>query len=492
MSIWATSRSTHWDASGRAERAGVDGWSKLSEGGPILEHMFEWLGTEAPADAAADGAPPWVPGVLDLLATDERGRADVDTTLAAILAVGPGPASAAALELLDPQSLTADQQLLLIQAWEAQARHAAAAQLDALAALAGDEGSEEDLSIQVDASAALAVAGVTAQRRIELARLLRQRLPLTRGRLAAGRLGFPHVCAIADELEFVAADVAGRAEARLFARLREDVIYTPGQLRRKVRRIVLALDAEAAEQRHAEAAEESGVSLLPAPDGMSDLRAHLPAADALTVWEGLTAVARRLRDPAQRRSLEYWRGQALLGWAMAALDDPSLTVTQGKRRRTVGVVVDLPTLLHLAEHPGELPGYGPIPAGVARALAGDADWQRWVRDPVEGHLLDLGRERYRPNQAIREYVIARDQHCAFPGCSMPAWRCDVDHAVEWNEGGSTSAHNLQALCRRHHMAKTSGRWSMTRGSDGAAAWTREPVGAGRTYQVPRTELPGPP
>jgi hypothetical protein len=156
------------------------------------------------------------------------------------------------------------------------------------------------------------------------------------------------------------------------------------------------------------------------------------------------------------------------------------------------VVVDLPTLLHLAEHPGELPGYGPIPAEVARSLAGDADWQRWVSDPVEGHLLDVGRERYRPSQAMREYVIARDQRCTFPGCSMPAWRCDLDHEVGWAEGGPTSSANLQALCRRHHTAKTSGRWAMTRASNGDAQWQRQPVGAGRSYRVPRTELPGPP
>jgi hypothetical protein len=461
--------------------------SGLSEGWHSLEHMFERIDPETPSQAVG-----WVPGVLDLLATDERGQADVDTTLAAILAVGPGPASAAALELLDPHLLRPEQRMLLIEAWEAQASHAQAASLEALVALAGDESTEDDVMVQVDAGTALRVSAVTAQRRIDVARALRVRLPQTRARLSAGRLGYAHVCAIVEELEPVSAGVAARAEARLFAKLRDDVVYPPGQLRRKLRRILLTIEADAAQVRHEQAAQEAGVTMLPADNGMADLHVHLEAADAMTVWEGLTAAARQLRDPGQGRSLEYWRGQALLGWAQAALADPQLTVTQGKRRRTVGVVVDLPTLLHLAEHPGELPGYGPIPAAVARVLAGDADWQRWVRDPVEGHLLDLGRERYRPNQAMREFVIARDQRCTFPGCSMPAWRCDLDHAVGWSDGGDTSSANLQALCRRHHTAKTSGRWSMTRATDGAAEWQRQPVGAGRTYRVPRTELPGPP
>ena len=55
------------------------------------------------------------------------------------------------------------------------------------------------------------------------------------------------------------------------------------------------------------------------------------------------------------------------------------------------VLVPLPTLLGLREDTAELRGYGDIPAEVARELAADADWQRWTYDPVDGHLLDLGK-----------------------------------------------------------------------------------------------------
>ena len=48
----------------------------------------------------------------------------------------------------------------------------------------------------------------------------------------------------------------------------------------------------------------------------------------------------------------------------------------GIRTAQLHVVVDLPTLLHLAEHPAELPGFGPLPASVARELAGDTAWRR--------------------------------------------------------------------------------------------------------------------
>ena len=65
------------------------------------------------------------------------------------------------------------------------------------------------------------------------------------------------------------------------------------------------------------------------------------------------------------------------------------------------MLVPLPTLLGLREDTGELIGYGDLPAGVARELAADADWQRWVHDPVTGHLLDQGGYDYRVKAVLR-------------------------------------------------------------------------------------------
>lgn len=44
--------------------------------------------------------------------------------------------------------------------------------------------------------------------------------------------------------------------------------------------------------------------------------------------------------------------------------------------QTVAVVVDLATVLGLADHPAEIPGYGPVSAPIARELAADRDWER--------------------------------------------------------------------------------------------------------------------
>jgi hypothetical protein len=57
----------------------------------------------------------------------------------------------------------------------------------------------------------------------------------------------------------------------------------------------------------------------------------------------------------------------------------------------IGVRLALSTLLGLDEHPGHIPGIGPVPAGTARAAArarGTATWQVLVHDDA-GHLEHL-------------------------------------------------------------------------------------------------------
>ncbi len=119
-------------------------------------------------------------------------------------------------------------------------------------------------------------------------------------------------------------------------------------------------------------------------------------------------------------------------------------------------------MLGLADNPGELSGYGPIPAAAARTLAADGEWRRLVTDPTTGALLDYGRRSSTPSAALREFLLARDGTCRFPGCPVPAVRCDLDHEVPFDAGGPTDRANLGALCRRHHRLKTLTGWQLQR------------------------------
>ena len=167
--------------------------------------------------------------------------------------------------------------------------------------------------------------------------------------------------------------------------------------------------------------------------------------------------------------------------ADAALKANGTVITRHNRRPTINVTVDLPTVLGLAENPGQLAGYGPIPASIARSIAKDGRWKRFITDPVSGVLIDYGRETYEPPQDLQDFLIARDRTCRFPGCRRPAHLSDLDHAIPWDEGGKTSADNLGALCRRHHNLKTHHGWKVKTEPDGACTWT-SPVG--HTFYVP--------
>ena len=78
------------------------------------------------------------------------------------------------------------------------------------------------------------------------------------------------------------------------------------------------------------------------------------------------------------------------------------------------------------------------------------------------HARDIRREydKDRPNAAQRGYDRAwrgirasyLREHPYCSECNAPA--TDVDHIVPREQGGSDEWANLQALCHRHHSAKT--------------------------------------
>ena len=181
------------------------------------------------------------------------------------------------------------------------------------------------------------------------------------------------------------------------------------------------------------------------------------------------------------RTMDMKRADALSEIAGIAV---SLSADEAKSHRrsvSVNVTIDLPTLLGLKENPGQLTGYGVLPAQIMRALAGEGKWRRFITDPNTGTLLDYGRDSYQPPQDLVDYLIARDRTCRFPGCRQSAARADIDHAEAWEDGGETSAANLGALCRRHHRMKTHGGWKLTSSEDGSCNWESPD---GHRYFVP--------
>jgi hypothetical protein len=93
--------------------------------------------------------------------------------------------------------------------------------------------------------------------------------------------------------------------------------------------------------------------------------------------------------------------------------------------------------------------------------------------PATGALVDPGpsldSDGYRPSGALAAFVKSRDGRCRFPGCSVNARFCDLDHVRPWPLG-PTCASNLLTLCRRHHRVKQAEGWRVAIAEDGAALW----------------------
>ena len=66
-------------------------------------------------------------------------------------------------------------------------------------------------------------------------------------------------------------------------------------------------------------------------------------------------------------------------------------------------------------------------------------------------------DSYRPSDFVRKYVEGRDGTCRAGNCDVPAWMCQLDHRINYAEGGPTHPDNLVCLCQRHHNMKTEGR-----------------------------------
>jgi len=423
-----------------------------------------------------------------------------------LLAAFPGIKTLSALVAIDPGDLNPSARIDYLSALERQSAWLQALMQRAIVAVAGNDPSAAentwdgvDEAEREEVASALRLSGSTAQMRIDVARTLVNYLPNTCAALAMGEISSSHATVIAKESAAAIRD--GISEFAIYQieekALAHAEFHTPGQVANKVRTTIAQLAPAEFEAVVDRARETRRVSCYNDADGMATVVAILPAQDAQTVMKSIEAYILRMNEIDEKKRNGNGELSATDTWSLLSADNKradaltailsSALVTHAddarphRRPVTVNVTIDLPTLLGLAENPGQLSGYGAIPASVARELASDATWKRFITDPQTGNLLDYGREKYEPPQALVDFLLARDRTCRFPGCRQPATRSDIDHAQSWESGGETKPENLGLLCRRHHRLKTHGRWALVSNPDGSCEWT-SPVG--KKYFVP--------
>ncbi|NDI10833.1 MAG: DUF222 domain-containing protein, partial [Actinobacteria bacterium] len=264
-------------------------------------------------------------------------------------------------------------------------------------------------------AAALRVAPATAQLKLDTARMLANHLPLTSEALATGEISPAHATVIARETErAIRAGITPQAIAHIEERaLSHAEMHTPGQVANKVKALIAKVSPEEFEEAVEAAIEQRRVEYYPESDGMATVLAILPATEATMLKNALDAMAkmgidrdRELTEATRGqtnsrqtlRTMDQRRADALAELAAKALNDLSDFYKPQRRPVTVNITMDLATAMGLSENPAMLSGYGPIPASIARELAADGKWRRFVTEPQSGNLLDLGRETYEPPQ----------------------------------------------------------------------------------------------
>ncbi|MBU3716308.1 MAG: DUF222 domain-containing protein [Candidatus Nanopelagicaceae bacterium] len=425
---------------------------------------------------------------------------------------------------IEPRTLGASGRIDYLAALEKQYSWLYSLIQEATLAIAGSEPNEAsnmwegvDEAEREDVATALKLSPNTAQMRIDVARTLTNHLPATCEALSNGDISSSHATLIARETadaldRGVSPDILPFIESKALA---HSEFHTAAQVSKKLKTLFAQYAPEVLEEKHEIARDTRTVSVYPEGDGMSTLIALLPSEDAQTVYLAINARIELERShcisanpigsersdfnfgsnsdadadadadsgtnktgtknlnqtTVDTRNIEMKRADALTAIASEFLSSNSKKIENSKRPISINVTVDLPTLLGLAENPAELEGHGPIPASIARKLAADGKWRKFVTDPLTGNLLDMGRNHYLPSQYLVDFLTARDRTCRFPGCSHPARLSDIDHAKSWEEGGHTNPENLGFLCRRHHRLKTHGGWRLESHVDGSCTWT---------------------
>lgn len=117
------------------------------------------------------------------------------------------------------------------------------------------------------------------------------------------------------------------------------------------------------------------------------------------------------------------------------------------------------------QRPGFMDGYGVISPDHVRDIAARPDTLiRYLNPEPDAPLPSCQPNNpYRFSTALATYIRVRDAYCTFPGCTAPAWSCEIDHITEYNHqspaaGGRTTAVNGGSKCKFHHLIKTFGDW----------------------------------
>ena len=325
----------------------------------------------------------------------------------------------------------------------------------------------------LEVRAALALTRRAADSELGLAHDLTERLPAVWESLHAGLIDARRARTIVHGTSHLPGDTARDVVDRI---IDQAPALTTGQLAARIRKLCIEVDPDQAEKKLAQGLEARRIVDEANTDGTANLAGmHLAPHRVAAIRKRLNRLAQHLNRDGDPRTMDQLRADIYLDLLQGR------EAKAGNGRGTVDISVDLETLTRLSEAPGEIPGWGPVIADIARQVVEEqegSEWRTTVTDPETGQIIHTGTTRRRPTASQQREVEARYPTCVFPGCRMPASDCDIDHRTPWAEGGPTTTDQLAPLCRYDHRGKHEAGWKLRRLAGGEHVWTSR---LGHTY-----------
>lgn len=164
-------------------------------------------------------------------------------------------------------------------------------------------------------------------------------------------------------------------------------------------------------------------------------------------------------EPGQWEDLKPER-RRLVGFMALLMTDRKPTGSQpeeipGLARVQVSIILNWEKMQQQASSFAVTSAGTPLSPGETRAALCNAGIYPLVLNS-KSLPLDLGRTQRFFSKAQGRAIRAAYRGCSYPGCSMPAEQCEIDHLDPWEKGGRTDIKSADLNCLIHHPARHCG------------------------------------
>ena len=314
-------------------------------------------------------------------------------------------------------------------------------------------------------------------------------LPCTALAQAHGVINAEHVAVVREAMNKIAPAIDTLTRAQIEVDLvRYAVGLGPKELKDKANRALFLLDQDGPEPDDAERQRRRGVAMGPqGSDKMRPVRGNLTP-ELAAILEAINAkwAAPGMCNPADEvpcvsgtptqaqidndhRTVAQRQHDALVAVGRSVLESGVL----GQHNGLPTSIIIRTTLQDLESRAGVgVTGGGTIvPISDVIRMAAHANHFLAVFDKATGSAMDLFRARRVASPAQRIMLIARDGGCTKPGCTVPAYGCQVHHAArDWADDGETNVDELGLACGPDNRMVGPGGWTTQINADHDVEW----------------------